>query len=490
MDHPLSRLPNRLPFLPITVHTESRRSSTSGPVGPHPGSASVALWHGLLALGLLLPCCAAVQAEPPAQTEASQKRADLDELKQRLEAMQQALAATESSQAAEARALADTERAVSVARRQTRETAAEKARIEAAMLALSERMRLLETRLGEGRRHFAAWLREAYVHQSLASAIPVLGADGESALTRDAYYLERLGRARLAVAERLRNDLAEQARAGEELSTRRQQLTELELRVQKEQAELEEALSKRQGALAVLAQKARDQKKAVEELRDDEKRLARVIDELARLARKQAAEAAARAAAEAAARARAEKAAREQAAAAARSASAASTAQAESGVREIRRTEPVEPVRGSAQVAAAPTPTGVRFSQLQGRLGFPVRGELVGRFGAARAGGGTAWRGVFIRAANGAEVKAVAPGQVVFSDWLRGFGNLIIVDHGDDYLTIYGNNDALLKTVGQSVAGGEVLASVGASGSEQETGLYFEIRHQGRPVDPQRWMRN
>lgn len=439
---------------------------------------------GLLLAGLYLPLA---WATPPAQIEASQKRADLDELKQRIEAMQQALAATESSQAAEARALADTERAVSAARRQARETAGEKARIEAAILELNERMRALESRLIEGRKQFASWLREAYVHQSLASAIPVLGADGQSALTRDAYYLERLGRARLAVAENLRADLAEQKRASDELAIRRQQLAEIEQRVRSEQIALEHALHQRQAAVLALNQKVKDQKKAVEELRADEKRLAQVIDELVRLARKQAAEAAARAAAEAAQRARAERAAREQVAAASRSSASTETADAP---RATRRTEPVEPVRGSAQVAAAPTPTGVRFSQLQGRLGFPVRGELVGRFGAARAGGGTTWRGIFIRAASGAEVKAVAPGQVVFSDWLRGFGNLIIVDHGDDYLTIYGNNDALLKTVGQSVAGGEVLASVGASGSEQETGLYFEIRHQGRPVDPQRWMRN
>ncbi|NMG05296.1 murein hydrolase activator EnvC family protein, partial [Azoarcus taiwanensis] len=103
-----------------------------------------------------------------------------------------------------------------------------------------------------------------------------------------------------------------------------------------------------------------------------------------------------------------------------------------------------EPVRGVARDTAGPTPTGIRFSQLRGNIGFPVRGELIGRFGAPRAEGGTRWRGIFIRAREGEQVVAVAPGEVVFSDWLRGYGNLLIIEHDDDYLTIYGNNDALL----------------------------------------------
>src|SRR5690606_12905977 len=120
----------------------------------------------------------------------------------------------------------------------------------------------------------------------------------------------------------------------------------------------------------------------------------------------------------------------------------------------------------------------------------PVRGELVGRFGTQRAEGGTTWKGIFIRAASGTEVRAVAAGEVVFSDWLRGYGNLLIIDHGSSYLSVYGNNDALLKEVGARVAGGESIANVGASGGVAESGLYFEIRHQGRPLNPMQWVSN
>jgi septal ring factor EnvC (AmiA/AmiB activator) len=85
-------------------------------------------------------------------------------------------------------------------------------------------------------------------------------------------------------------------------------------------------------------------------------------------------------------------------------------------------------------------------------------------------------------------VKAVGDGRVVFADWLRGFGNLLVIDHGDGYLSIYGNNEALLRNVGDRVAVGEAVASVGNTGGNEATGLYFELRFQGRPFDPLTWV--
>jgi septal ring factor EnvC (AmiA/AmiB activator) len=95
---------------------------------------------------------------------------------------------------------------------------------------------------------------------------------------------------------------------------------------------------------------------------------------------------------------------------------------------------------------------------------------------------------LFIRAPEGAEVKAVAGGQVVFSEWLRGFGNLVIIDHGNQYMTIYGNNQSVLKQAGDVVKTGDVIASAGNSGGNEQSGLYFEMRHQGRAFDPLGWI--
>ncbi len=101
---------------------------------------------------------------------------------------------------------------------------------------------------------------------------------------------------------------------------------------------------------------------------------------------------------------------------------------------------------------------------------------------------GGVWRGIVLRAPEGAPVRAVAPGVVVYAEWLRGFGNLIIVDHGQQYLTVYAYNQSLLKRVGDPVAAGDTIATVGATGGQVESGLYFEIRHRGAPVDPAQWL--
>jgi septal ring factor EnvC (AmiA/AmiB activator) len=128
------------------------------------------------------------------------------------------------------------------------------------------------------------------------------------------------------------------------------------------------------------------------------------------------------------------------------------------------------------------------FSSLRGKLRLPVRGELIGRFGAPRGAAGIEAKGVFIRAPEGQPVRAIAGGQVVYAEWMRGFGNLLIVDHGEAYLSIYANNDSLLKQVGDVIAPGETIATTGASGGNEETGLYFELRHLGKAFDPLRWV--
>jgi len=200
--------------------------------------------------------------------------------------------------------------------------------------------------------------------------------------------------------------------------------------------------------LAQLAAKISAQRKEVSTLEENEKRLTRLIERLARMAR------------------------------------------------------PKEPDKGDKpKPGEKPKPPGIRndavpepglagvFAALRGKLRLPARGELSNRFGTPREDGGTTWKGLFIRAPQGEEVKAVAPGKVVFSDWMRGFGNLLIVDHGGEYLSIYGNNETLFKQAGENVASGDTLGRVGNSGGNPETGLYFELRYQGKPFDPLTWIK-
>lgn len=114
---------------------------------------------------------------------------------------------------------------------------------------------------------------------------------------------------------------------------------------------------------------------------------------------------------------------------------------------------------------------------------MPVKGPLMARYGSSRPDGGD-WRGVLIAAKPGTPVKAVAAGTVVYATWLRGFGNLIIVDHADEFLTVYAYNQSLLKQVGDTVKAGDVIAEAGNTGGQLDSALYFEVRHRGVPLDP------
>jgi len=131
---------------------------------------------------------------------------------------------------------------------------------------------------------------------------------------------------------------------------------------------------------------------------------------------------------------------------------------------------------------------GKPFEQLKGKLTLPVMGEVVNKFGSARPDSTVLWRGLLLRAANGQPVKSVAAGRVVFADWLRGFGNLLIIDHGKGYMSLYGNNETLYKQVGDILRGGDTVAAVGNSGGNEVSGVYFELRHRGEPLDPIKWI--
>ena len=128
------------------------------------------------------------------------------------------------------------------------------------------------------------------------------------------------------------------------------------------------------------------------------------------------------------------------------------------------------------------------FTQMRGRLSWPLRGKLLVGFGAREANDRTS-NGIVITANEGTDVHAVSHGRVVFADWMRGFGLLLILDHGEGYMSLYGYNEALLKDVGDWVNSGEVVANSGATGGQKAPGVYFELRAQGKPVDPRGWLK-
>ncbi len=139
--------------------------------------------------------------------------------------------------------------------------------------------------------------------------------------------------------------------------------------------------------------------------------------------------------------------------------------------------------------AVMPEMAGNDFRRRQGKLALPVSGTIANRFGSRRPDSTLAWNGWLIRARAKQPVLAIAPGRVVYADWLRGYGNLLILDHGQGYLSLYGNNQALYKQVGEILRTGDLIASVGNSGGNEDSGLYFELRYKGQPVNPSRWIK-
>ncbi|HEV8077494.1 MAG TPA: peptidoglycan DD-metalloendopeptidase family protein [Marinobacter sp.] len=137
----------------------------------------------------------------------------------------------------------------------------------------------------------------------------------------------------------------------------------------------------------------------------------------------------------------------------------------------------------------AAAPSGTPFSSLRGQLPWPADGVLRHGYGSARVAGQLNWDGLVISANTGTPVLAVHTGRVVFADYLRGHGLLIIIDHGEGYMSLYAHNQSLLRQVGDAVNGGDVIARVGASGGQSYSGLYFEIRHRGQPTNPTPWLR-
>ncbi|MCK5395673.1 MAG: peptidoglycan DD-metalloendopeptidase family protein [Gammaproteobacteria bacterium] len=139
-----------------------------------------------------------------------------------------------------------------------------------------------------------------------------------------------------------------------------------------------------------------------------------------------------------------------------------------------------------ADIPTSPT-ENKPFKSLKGKLPWPVKGKFLGKFGQSKHYGDLKWNGVLIKSNYGTPVRVISHGRVAFSDWLQGFGFITIIDHGDGYMSLYGNSETLLKQTGDWVRAGEAIATAGDSGGQPQSGVYFEIRSRGKPVNPSKW---
>jgi murein hydrolase activator len=476
---------------------------------------------GFAMLGIVL-CLLAVQAAPAwaKSTERSKQKSAVEaeraQLRDKLSALKRDISKTESAKDSVADTLAASEEAISNANRSLRDLAAEQSQTEAKLLDLSQQQARLAQSVQAQQKRLALLLREQYVAGNEDRIKLLLSGDNPNRINRDLQYLGYVSQAQAKLIAALRADLQAIDVNKEAAQNAKDELEEIAQETRDQKAVLEKEKGRRTQLLSQLSSKLAAQRSEAVNLQQNEQRLAGLVDKLAKLIeeqkkadalaqekRRKEQEARALEQREKLARSQAEKEKRRSLAAsqpkertdvvANRKASPGAAEPAEVAAKPLVHNEPVNEAKSEAkneQKNELTPEAGARdgaFASLRGQLRLPVKGVLAARFGSKRADG-PSWKGLFIRAAEGAEVKAVASGRVVFAEWLRGFGNLIIVDHGSQYMTIYGNNHALFKQAGDLIKIGDTIASAGNSGGNEQSGLYFEMRHQGRAFDPLSWV--
>lgn len=465
-------------------------------------SAGSALLCVLLALALSDSALAQRQTDRSRQKAAAEKqRAGI---KQKLEAIRRDIARTEDARDDAADELAESESAISDANRALRDLAEEQDATNTRLHELSTEGERLQQTIVNQKKQLSQLLREHYVAGNEDRIKLLLSGDNPNRINRDLQMMAYVSQAQARLLNSLRANLAEVEANRGKVENAQLELQEIASEQQQQKARLEQEKAKRAALLQNLSTRLADQRKQADRLQRDEQRMSGLVDRLTRLIREQAEAERRRQAALAAAKARAEAAAK--ARALARAKAAAEKAERERIARESGK--PVKPApepeaprvaeqpqadetrveeAPQQEVALAPPAPPDAFAKLKGRLVAPVSGTIAARFG-SRRGDGPTWKGMFIKAPEGTEVRAIAPGRIVHAAWLRGWGNLIIIDHGGEYLSTYGNNSAMLKRVNDMVKAGEVIASAGNTGGNEESGLYFELRHRGRPFDPAGWV--
>jgi septal ring factor EnvC (AmiA/AmiB activator) len=431
---------------------------------------SVVLLWALVPQGLVTAHAQAKPSERSRQKiQAEQERA---ELRKKLEALKSDIAKTEKAHGNAADALANSEASISNANRALRDLALEQERTRQKLDRLSKSQQLLEQNVARQRARLETLLRGQYMAGQDDRVRLLLSGDSPSRIARELRYLGYISAEQVKAIEQLQAELTQIASNKAEVEETRADLNEIEAEQREQKALLVKENNRRKVLVGQLSTRLSAQRKQAGSLARDEERLASLVDRLTVLIaqqRKNEEEEARRRRSSAEARARQ----------APRSEESAKAGAAPS--KPAARKPAPEPDN------LPPAPDGAAFADLRGKGKLPVKGELIAAFGSRRTDG-PAWKGVFIKATEGSEVRAAGAGEVVFADWMRGFGNLLIVDHGGQYMSIYGNNQAVLKRPGDRVKAGDVVATVGNSGGNEQSGLYFEMRHQGRAFDPLTWM--
>lgn len=401
------------------------------------------------ALAFALGCALAAGTDAQNRSEAEKK---LQQVRSELKSIAQERRRLEGERGDASRRLREADEKVGKSSRALSETEAALQREQAALAELQERRDRMQQQMAGQRRQLAALVRAAYTLGGDAPLKVLLAQDRVVDANRALAYHRYLQRDRSQRIATLTTELSSLEQVEQEIAARHAELDAARRQQRDQIAALEKDRKARAIVVTELEQRYQDRSERAKALGQDARSLERLLANL---------------------RAAAARAEAERKAAARRAAQAAAADKGKAPASSSRA--PARPA-----VASAP-PLKV------GGLGWPVSGNLLARYGGKLPDGRTS-AGVLIGAAVGAPVTAVADGTVVFSEWMTGYGLILIVDHGNGYMSLYAHNDSLLRDAGDKVKRGDAVARVGSSGGHGTPALYFELRRNGQPVDPSSWL--
>lgn len=363
------------------------------------------------------------------------RQEELGNLRKRIAAMQHDMEKTGESRVEAADALRESERAISNSNRKLAELAAQQNSVDRKLGELQARQQKLNTEIAAQQAMLGKLLYQQYLGGEQEYLKLLLSNQDPGQAARNFHYYQYIARSRAKWLAGLRQNLAALDTLSNDTREQRTELASLRAEQTAQKNILQNQQQARQRVLVKISRQLHQQRREISRLQRDENRLAQLVKRIAKML-------------------------------------------AQHKSKPLFRNDELPDNRFD----------GNPFEQLKGKLVLPVKGEITNRFGAVRPDSTVQWKGLFLKTSGGQPVKAIAAGQVVFADWLRGFGNLIIIDHGHGYMSLYGNNETLYKQVGDILHGGDTIATVGNSGGNEDFGLYFELRHESKPLDPVKWL--
>jgi septal ring factor EnvC (AmiA/AmiB activator) len=368
-------------------------------------------------------------------TAYASRQEELGNLRKRIAAMQSNMEKTRESKVEVADGLRESERAISTSNRKLAELATLQHAVDGKLSALQAQHKTLTVSIAEQQTMLGKLVYQQYREGEQEFLKLLLNNQDPNQIARDLHYFQYIARNRANWLARLRESISSLETITTSIRAQRTDLASLREQQSTQKKALKDEQLARQRLLSNISRQLHQQRHEITRLQHDESRLAKLVQKIAKML-------------------------------------------AQPKKKSLFRNDNLPDNRFD----------GNPFDQLKGKLTLPVRGEITNHFGAHRPDSTVEWKGLFVKTSAGQAVKSVAAGQVVFADWLRGFGNMMIIDHGNGYMSLYGNNETLYKQVGDVVHGGDTIAAVGNSGGNEDFGLYFELRHESIPLDPIKWL--